>query len=230
MKLAFAWFVHLYTALGLVCAAAMAVLIVAGDPASLRTAFMLMVLATGIDATDGWLARRARVKDVLPHFDGALLDNIIDFHTYTSLPLLLLWRSGIPGGAWSLVLLAPLLASAYGYSKTDAKTVDGFFLGFPSYWNIIALYLYLLRPSVPVSVAIMLVFSLLTFVRTPYLYPSRGGPFAKTINIGAVLYAIALAVALFGPAVLSRPVTLASLLYPLVYLALSAHVARTQQR
>ena len=60
---AFAWFVHFYTALGLVCAAGMAVLIVLGDDRSLRWAFTLMVVATGIDATDGWLARRARGKD-----------------------------------------------------------------------------------------------------------------------------------------------------------------------
>jgi phosphatidylcholine synthase len=67
-----------------------------------------MMLATAIDASDGWLARRARVKEVLPGFDGSALDNLIDFHTYTSLPLLLIWRAGLlPGGlAWLLVLPA----------------------------------------------------------------------------------------------------------------------------
>jgi phosphatidylcholine synthase len=133
-----AWLVHLYTAMGLVCAAGIAVLIVRGGDASFRRAFMLMLVATAIDATDGWLARKARVKDVLPGFSGRTLDDLVDFQTYTALPLLLLWRAdALPdGAAW--VLLAPLLASAYGFSQVNAKTDDGFFLGFPSYWNIVA--------------------------------------------------------------------------------------------
>ena len=88
MKRLLAWLVHLYTALGLVCAALIAVLIVSGGDASFRRAFLLMMIATAVDATDGWLARKARVKEVLPAFDGAALDNLIDFQTYTTLPLL----------------------------------------------------------------------------------------------------------------------------------------------
>ncbi|HEX3646221.1 MAG TPA: hypothetical protein VHT95_11485, partial [Vicinamibacterales bacterium] len=78
MQKLLAWLAHLYTAMGLVCAAGMAVLIVRGGDASFRGAFLLMMVATAIDATDGWLARRARVQDVLPGFDGSALDNLID--------------------------------------------------------------------------------------------------------------------------------------------------------
>src|SRR5437899_5225746 len=85
-----AWSVHLYTALGLVAAAAMAVLIVRGDAAAFRTAFLLMVVATIIDATDGTLARAVRVKKVLPGFDGRKLDDLIDFLNYAFLPLFLI--------------------------------------------------------------------------------------------------------------------------------------------
>jgi phosphatidylcholine synthase len=142
-----AWLVHLYTAMGLVCAALIVVLIVGGGDAAFRYAFLLMMVATAIDATDGWLARKARVKDVLPGFDGAALDNLIDFQTYTTLPLLLIWRADLLPGALAWLLLFPLLASAYGFSQTEAKTDDGFFLGFPSYWNIVAFYLYVLDPQ-----------------------------------------------------------------------------------
>lgn len=224
MKKLFAWFAHLYTAMGLVCAAGMAVLIVRGDEASLRRGFVLMMVATAIDATDGWLARLARVKHVLPGFDGAALDNLIDFHTYTTLPLLLVWRAGILPGGLAWLLLFPLLASAYGFSQVDAKTDDGFFLGFPSYWNIVALYLYLLRPPVWASATLISVFATLTFVRTPYVYSTRGGPLAKTMNAGAVVYFVAIGVALFARAGVSRVVTAASLVYPALYLALSAAV------
>src|SRR5215213_7250666 len=148
-----AWGVHLYTALGLAIAAAVAVLAVRGDAGSMRAAFLLLLVATVIDAADGSLARAADVKRVLPGFDGRRLDDIVDFHTYTSLPLLLIWRSGVLPPAQAPWLLVPLLASAYGFSQADAKTDDGYFRGFPSYWNVVALYLYYLRPSAGAALA-----------------------------------------------------------------------------
>ncbi|MEQ1729722.1 MAG: CDP-alcohol phosphatidyltransferase family protein [Vicinamibacterales bacterium] len=222
---ALAWLAHLYTAFGLVCAAGMAVLIVRGDDRSFRLAFFLMMVATAIDATDGWFARKARVHETLPGFDGAALDNLIDFHTYTSLPLLLLWRAGsLPGNlAWLLVL--PLLASGYGFSQVNAKTPDGFFIGFPSYWNIVAFYLYVLHPAAWVSAALLLLLSVLTFVPTPYLYASRGGPFATVINVGGAIWFVMLALVLRGAPFEPRGLALASMLYPMLYLVLSAVVA-----
>jgi phosphatidylcholine synthase len=224
-----AWLVHLYTAMGLVCAAGMAVLIVRGSDRSFRGAFVLMMVATAIDATDGWFARRARVKEVLPEFNGSALDDLIDFHTYTSLPLLLVWRADLLPGAFAWLLLFPLLASAYGFSQTDAKTDDGFFLGFPSYWNITAFYLFALRPAPLVVAAVLVTFAVLTFVRTPYLYATRGGPFARTMNVGAAIWFVMLALILFGPDQFHRPLTVVSLIYPLTYLGLSARVAWTRR-
>jgi phosphatidylcholine synthase len=226
-----AWLVHLYTAAGLVAAAGMAVLIVRGGDDGFRWAFMLMVVATAIDSTDGWLARRARVKEVLPGFDGRTLDDITDFHTYTSMPLLLMWRAQILPGALATFLLLPLLASAYGFSRTDAKTDDGFFLGFPSYWNVVTFYLYLLAPPVWVSLAVVVACSVLTFTPMRYLYPTRGGPFAKAMLIVGAIWAALTAVIVLRPAGERRTLALISLIYPLLYLALSwiinTRVART---
>jgi phosphatidylcholine synthase len=229
MTKVFAWIVHLYTALGLVCAAGMAVLIVRGGDASFRGAFLLMMVATAIDATDGWLARRARVKEVLPGFDGAALDNLIDFQTYVTLPLLLLWRAdALPGASW--LLLLPLLAAAYGFSQVNVKTPDGFFLGFPSYWNIVAYYLYVLRPEPWVSATLLTVCAFLTFMPTLYIYATRGGPFAKLINIGSVAWFISLGLVLYGPGEYRRAVAMASLAFPVMYMTLSAYVTLTRKR
>ena len=210
--------------MGFVCAAGMAVLIIRGGDASFRGAFVLMMVATAVDATDGWLARRARVKDVLPGFDGGALDNLIDFHTYTSLPLLLLWRAGLLPGNLAWLLLLPLLASAYGFSQVDVKTADGFFLGFPSYWNIVAFYLYVTQAPVWVSVALVVTCSVMTFVPTPYIYATRGGPFARTINIGSAIWFVALGWILASPAGEARTLAVVSLIYPAMYLVLSAIV------
>ena len=199
MTRAFAWLVHLYTAMGLVCAAGMAVLIVRGGDDAFRGAFFLMMVATAIDATDGWLARRARVKDVLPGFDGGALDNLIDFQTYVTLPLLLLWRAETLPDQLGWLLLLPLLAAAYGFSQVNVKTADGFFLGFPSYWNIVAYYLFVLHPAAAVSIAVITTCSVLTFVPTTYLYATRGGPFARLINIGSAVWFASLGLVLYGP-------------------------------
>jgi phosphatidylcholine synthase len=225
-----AWLVHLYTAMGLVCAAGIAVLIVRGGDASFRGAFLLMMVATAIDATDGWLARRACVKEVLPGFDGSALDNLIDFHTYSSLPLLLIWRAGVLPGGLAWLLLLPLLASAYGFSQVNVKTDDGFFLGFPSYWNIAAYYLFVLAPPVWVSVALVSTCAVLTFIPTRYIYATRGGPFATLVNVGSAIWFVSLGVVLYGPAEYRRTVALLSLVYPVMYLALSAFVTFTRKR
>jgi len=216
-----AWLVHLYTAAGLVAAAGMAVLIVRGGDESFRWAFMLMVVATAIDSTDGWLARKARVKDVLPWFEGRTLDDLADFHTYTSMPLLLMWRAQMLPGALAWLLLLALLASAYGFSRVNAKSADGFFVGFPSYWNVVAFYLYLLQPPVWVSVAIILACVWLTFVPSRYLYMTRGGPFAKLMIIVGAIWAALTALIILRPEHERKTLALISLFYPIMYLALS---------
>lgn len=167
-----AWCVHLYTAIGLVLAARMAVLLVRGGAEAFREAFVLMLVATLVDATDGTLARKVRVKEVLPGFDGRKLDDIIDFLTYTFMPLMLVWRAGLlPEGAEPWLLL-PLLASIYGFCQVEAKTDDGYFLGFPSLWNVVAFYLYVLHLPGWLAVGIVVVLGLMTFVPSRYLYPS----------------------------------------------------------
>lgn len=225
MSKCLAWLAHLYTSLGLVCAAFIAVLIFQGGDRSFRLAFFWMMIATAIDATDGWFARRVRVTEVLPEFDGRILDDLADIHLYVSLPLLLLWRASTLPGDLAWLLLLPLLSSAYWWSQVHSKTGDGYFRGFPCYWNIIAFYLYMVHPRAAVSVAVIVVFSLLTFVPTPYLYPTRGGPLAKTMNAGSAVWFGLLATALFGPEALSKPAVWISLIYPVVYLGLSASVA-----
>src|SRR5262249_24271891 len=168
-----AWCVHFYTALGLVCAAGMTVLIFRGDAPSFRLALGLMFVATFIDATDGTLARLIHIKEVLPGFDGRRLDDLVDFLTYVSLPLLLIWRAELLPAGTEVCLVLALLAGGYGFSQVEAKTDDGYFLGFPSYWNLVAFYLYALRPPGWLALAMVIGPALLTFVPAVYLYPSQ---------------------------------------------------------
>ena len=86
-----AWLVHIYTASGAVLAFAGAWGVVHGRD---RLALAAMFTATIVDATDGMLARRARVKEVLPAIDGARIDDLVDYLTFVFLPLLLLEAAG----------------------------------------------------------------------------------------------------------------------------------------
>jgi len=164
--------VHLFTATGAVLALLM---VHFSYEHEVEKVLWLFLLAMIIDGTDGMLARRFKVKAVLPGFDGALLDNIVDYMTYALAPMALLWANGyLPdGAAGGIVASIPLLASTYQFCRTDAKTDDHFFLGFPSYWNIVAFYVVVWELSTVATTALLLLLSVLVFVPIKYLYPSR---------------------------------------------------------
>lgn len=224
-----AWCVHFYTALGLVIAAFIAVLLIRGGAEAFRGCFILMLVATLVDATDGTLARLIQVKKVLPLFDGRKLDDLTDFLTYTFLPLLLIWRAQIlPPGAEAWLLL-PLLASAYGFCQEHAKTDDGYFLGFPSLWNVVALYLYVLHLPGTLALAVVIALALLTFVPSLYLYPSQPGRLNALSNVLAAFWTIMLIIVLIRLPARSTEVSdgttwtlaLVSLFYPAFYMVAS---------
>ena len=163
-----AWLVHLYTASSAVFGLWAVHAVFAHE---YRLAIGLMLVTLVIDATDGMLARALDVRGRIPWFDGRRLDDICDYFTYVLLPACFLIEAQLlPHPAWAA---APVIASAYGFSREDAKTDDHFFLGFPSYWNVLVIYLYLLEISPGVSLLIVLGLSVAVFVPLRYLYPSR---------------------------------------------------------
>ena len=60
-----------------------------------------------------------------------------------------------PAVAVPVALLRRCSRARYGFCRTDAKTADHFFTGFPSYWNIVAFYLYVLGWPPAVNAAIV---------------------------------------------------------------------------
>ena len=93
---------HAYTASGVVLALLIVEAAYAGDA---TRALWLLLVALVIDGTDGMLARRFQVKERLPAFDGALLDNIVDYLTYAFAPMLLLLSDDrLPAGAAGTVV------------------------------------------------------------------------------------------------------------------------------
>lgn len=172
-----AWSVHLFTASGAVWG--MMALLALSDY-NWAAALSWMAAALFVDSFDGILARRFRVKEMLPEFDGALLDNMIDYFNYVVVPAVFLYYTGILPPQWEVVGPALiLLSSAYQFCQSDAKTDDHFFKGFPSYWNLVVFYMLILKGNVWINLAVILFLSIMVFVPLRYVYPSRYKPYQR---------------------------------------------------
>ena len=215
------WLAHLYTGLGSAVALAAALAVMRGD---YRQAFIWLGVQIGIDATDGLLARALRVKERLPHFDGARLDDIIDYLTYVFIPVLLMLHANLLPAVWGVWVGAlVLLASAYGFSQTAAKieTTDYFFTGFPSYWNLVAFYVYVLRLPPVLNAVILVLFVVLVFIPLRYVYPSRTRTLSGLTNVLGIAWGLLLTWIVWRlPATDGYGIQL-SLLFPVYYMIVS---------
>lgn len=210
-----AWCVHGYTALGGIIGMA-ALFQAAGG--FFREAFLLLVITMLIDATDGLMARRLQVSRVLPDFDGAMMDNVIDILTFAWLPIFIIGKLDVlPSPVW---LVFPILGSLYAYGQTNMKDSAGYFTGFPTYWSLVALYLWWLRPMPEISAFLIATLGILSFVPTKYLYPSKGSTLWRTTwALGAIWFALALY--LLAQTQPPQLLILVSLLYPAYYMIAS---------
>ena len=217
--MASAWLVHLYTASSAVFAF-LALTRIFYD--RYPDAFFWLFLAVFVDATDGVLARRARVAERLPWFNGSKLDDIVDYLTYVFVPAFFIWHALLVPDIWAIPIAAlMLLSSAYGFNREDAKTTDHFFTGFPSYWNVVAFYLYVAQWPPALNAAILLICVALVFVPIGYVYPSRTPVLqVPTLVLGAVWGVLMIAMLFQAPDV-SRAIFLLSFVFPLYYVVLS---------
>jgi phosphatidylcholine synthase len=190
-----AWSVHLLTASG---AALCLLALRAAAAARWQEAFCWLTAAVLVDGVDGGLARWARVKEVLPHVDGALLDNLIDFTSYVIVPAFILQRSDLLPATVSLAAAATIcLASAYQFSNKQAKTGDHYFTGFPSYWNVVVFYLMVMKLGPLANLAIIAVLAVLVFVPIRYVYPSRTARFRPLTLTLTALWGCMVAIMLY---------------------------------
>ena len=221
--------VHLYTASGAVLAF---LIVLAAFQGNSIQALWLGLIALVIDSTDGTLARRFRVSEMLPDFDGRRLDDIVDYLTYVFAPILLLWTGGyLPDGNGSLLLASlPLLASSYQFCRVDAKTDDHFFLGFPSYWNVVAFYIIVFNVGPTLTATVLIVCSLLVFVPIRYLYPSRTVTFRPLTLALTGLWTISYALILLQMPNSSTWLSSISLLYLVYYVGLSLYLTLHPER
>jgi phosphatidylcholine synthase len=165
------YLVHCFTASG--AALGFAALLAAAD-GQFSAMYAWLGAALAIDAADGSLARRCKVEETAPHIDGAILDLVVDFLTYVVVPLVALWRSGLlPAPLAGLVCCVVCAASALYFADRHNKTHDLWFRGFPAIWNVLMVYMLVLRPGPIVSTLVIIVFVCWMFAPVPFIHPVR---------------------------------------------------------
>ncbi len=217
-----AWGVHLFTATGALWGL---LAIMATVQHQWQAAFFWLAMAALVDSLDGTLARRFKVKGLLPGFDGALLDNIIDYQTYVIVPAIFLYEAKLlPASVTIAGIAMVVLASAFQFCQSDAKTDDNTFKGFPSYWNVVVFYMFMFDANLWVNFWVIATLTVLVFVPIRYLYPSRMVRYQKlTLGLTTIWGILCLIVWLqypgFNPGILW-----ASLLYVVYYIGLSLYM------
>jgi phosphatidylcholine synthase len=179
-----AFSVHVLTASG--AALALGALL-----AAVRGAFDVMFLCLGIalivDGIDGTIARAVKVAAVLPRWSGDILDLVVDFVTYVFVPayaiaaggLLPPWL-GVPAG------IVIVMTGAIYFADRRMKTADNYFRGFPTLWNVVAFYLFVLKPAPWFTAGLVALLAVLTFVPFKFLHPFRVARL-RMVSLGAVV-------------------------------------------
>jgi phosphatidylcholine synthase len=215
-----AYLVHVYTATGAVWAL---LSLIAIDAFDYRLALIWLVVATFVDATDGWLARWARVDRHATLINGARLDDIVDYATYVLAPGVLLLHAGRLPSGWIgvTVVCGMLVASALGFTRQDAKTTDHFFTGFPSYWNIVALYVLAADIGQEVTAIVVVALSVMVLVPIKFVYPSRTETWQALTVTGCAIWGVQVLAMIWWMPDVPAWLLWTSWIYPAYYVGLS---------
>lgn len=182
--------VHLFTASGIVSAFFS---LVAIHHEEWRNAMIFLWICFVIDGFDGLLARLARVRDVLPNWDGEAIDDVIDFCTYAVIPAYFMYASPmlLDAGAWRTALPAlVLLTSAMYYGHKGMVSTDKYFVGFPVLWNFVIFYqFFVFQTSSFTTIISTLIICVLHFVPFKVPYPSQVAEY-RWLQMGLIIAAI----------------------------------------
>jgi len=166
-----AFAIHVLTASGAALALLALILATGGQWTAM---FACLGLALVVDGVDGPLARGLQVKDVLPRWDGAGLDFVVDFTTYVFVPAYAIAASGLmPDGFGVPAAIVIVITGALYFADRSMKTDDNYFRGFPAVWEVIAFYLYVLMPPPWIAAAAIVALAALTFVPIRFVHPLR---------------------------------------------------------
>jgi phosphatidylcholine synthase len=166
-----AFAVHVFTACGAGCALLALNTAVNGQWAAM---FAWLGIALCIDGIDGTFARRLQVAKMLPRWSGDVLDLVVDILNYVFVPAYALAASELlPKPAAVPLGLLIVVTGALYFADRLMKTSDYYFRGFPALWNVVAFYLFILKPEPWAGAAVIVALAVLTFVPFHVIHPLR---------------------------------------------------------
>jgi phosphatidylcholine synthase len=186
-----AFAVHVFTACGAACAL---LALVAAARADWTQMFLWLGVALIVDGIDGTVARHLHVAELLPRWSGDVLDFVVDYGTYVLVPAYAIAIGDVlpPGAALPLGLIVAVTGAIY-FADRRMKTSDSYFRGFPALWNIVAFYLFLLKPAPWFATLAVLVLAAATFAPIYFVHPVRV-PRWRMVNLVALVLWAALAI------------------------------------
>jgi len=102
------------------------------------------------------------------------LDLVVDFVTYVFVPAYAIATGGLLPQPVALPAgIVVVVTGALYFADREMKTADNFFRGFPALWNVVAFYLFLLKPMPALAAIIVVALAVLTFVPFKFLHPLR---------------------------------------------------------
>ena len=108
--------------------------------------FMFLGIALLVDIVDGTLARKYKTQIFFPNIDGKTLDTIIDYINYIFIPCIMIYKFGyLPPNFTIIIPIFIICVSLYSYVNTKLVDTSFSYIGFPSIWNVILLYLEILN-------------------------------------------------------------------------------------
>jgi phosphatidylcholine synthase len=179
-----AFSVHIFTALGAALALAALIFAVRHDWPAM---FLCLGIALIVDGIDGTFARRLRVNVLLPRWSGDVLDLVVDYTTYVFVPAYAIATGGLmPEPVAIAAGMIVVVTGALYFADTAMKTDDNYFRGFPTLWNAVAFYLFVLKLPPLLAAAVIVVLAVATFLPFKFLHPMRVRRL-RGLNIAAVV-------------------------------------------
>jgi len=220
-----AFAVHIFTALGAALALLALVLATGGQWAAM---FFCLGLALIVDGVDGPMARRFKVAEVLPRWNGEGLDYVVDFVTYVFVPAYAIAASGYLPELLAIPLGAVVvITGALYFADRNMKTDDNYFRGFPAVWNLVAFYLFVLEPPSFVAAAAILALAALTFAPLRFVHPLRVKRL-RTVNIVLMALWAALAFVAVAQDLTPAPAVVAALAAIALYFLVAGLLRRAE--
>jgi phosphatidylcholine synthase len=149
--------------------------------------FLCLGVALIVDGIDGTFARRLRVAERLPRWSGEVLDLVVDFCTYVFVPAYAIAAGGLMPEAVAIPAgMIVVVTGALYFADTAMKTDDNYFRGFPTLWNAVAFYLFVLKLPAALAATTVVVLAVATFLPFKFLHPMRVRRM-RPFNIAAVI-------------------------------------------